>query len=207
MDAKSILDRVAEAYGGCASYFDKGRHTTSHSGQEYMVTFQTNFVRPSKFRFDWWWSYRPYSKQKKPQFHDWIWCDGKRAFSRLHFKKRVQEEQSVQMAIAGATGISSGTACAVSSLLSPSLIKIKRKWTDLHNPVVRNEEFIFGFECFLVNGSLDNADDTELWIDQKTYLIRKVVEPHVHDCFEYSDVQVECKIEDNIFTSEDFEQS
>src|SRR5262245_1658743 len=56
VDAKMLLDRMAQVYAGCRSYRDTGAvstHYKSTSGSWVdELTFRTAFLRPARFRFE-----------------------------------------------------------------------------------------------------------------------------------------------------------
>jgi len=115
--AQEIMEEVRAAYASCASYRDRGNVRTDFlrpSGELYMSTdrpFLTVFQRPDRFRYE----YRDDDTCRRYV----VWREGVAVRSRWDMMRAEQREESLVLALAGATGVSGGSAHTVPSLLLP----------------------------------------------------------------------------------------
>lgn len=99
------MQSVGGAYAELESYQDKGYvETTFKPGTDAervtKLTFETNFMRPNLFRFDW----KDRLLEDSEERHHIIWCDGKAAYwkypdqesdeLKCHLNFRIQHEIS-----------------------------------------------------------------------------------------------------------------
>ncbi len=188
LTAREILERTARVYAECASYRDTGRVVTTFHTIDGTVTkglsFSTAFVRPDRFRFE----YRTVgSRAEAPAYV--IWRRGDEVKSWWVLRPGVKVEKSLSMALAAATGVSAGSAHAVPSLLMPTEVR-GRRLSDLTEAVRKADEPVEGHACFVVEGKIPPpppevvkrlnlprpypAVPETVWIDQTTYLVRKI---------------------------------
>lgn len=115
MDAKSLFVHVLDKYKTCKSYKDEGKVITTSTDESKQppqeISFKTFFVRPMYFRFFWEDGYGDGNT---------VWCDGKK--SHLYFLGKMDDQEHLSAAIAGATGVSSGSAHTIPRLLMPDQI-------------------------------------------------------------------------------------
>src|ERR1700679_879053 len=109
MEPESILERVRKKYLELDSYCDEGTISTDGviRGEAYTnkTEFKTYFARPDKVRFEWQRSKdNPFSKADVDK--NVIWSNG--SSTRDVFLGRQRKHKSLSMALAGATGVSSG---------------------------------------------------------------------------------------------------
>jgi len=113
--AEEIVKKMAAKYAECRTYQDTGVVETTgfdKDGKKERVAripFSLHFSRPSKFRFEW--THEFIGKRKRV-----VWSDGKTAYTYWE-PDRYVETMTLRMAIAGATGVSRGSAQAVPGLL------------------------------------------------------------------------------------------
>jgi hypothetical protein len=116
VDAKSLFVHVLDKYKTCKTYQDEGEVITTSSDESkqppQQITFKTFFVRPMYFRFFWQDAYGDDGNS--------VWCDGKK--SHLYFLGKMDEQEHLSAAIAGATGVSSGSAHTIPRILMPDQI-------------------------------------------------------------------------------------
>lgn len=171
MKASDILKRVAKTYEGCKSYSDTGVVKTvfvqATGNRTTMKFFQTAFVRPGRFRFE-------YVEQQNGRGDQYIvWRDGKRVETWWDVKPGVEKSESLRMALAGATGVSGRSAQTVPNLLLPTEVWGGR-FTDTLADAKRVENADLGLtECFRVEGKLGDLPQT-YWIDKETFLVRRI---------------------------------
>src|SRR5579862_3937104 len=135
--AQRVLQQMAEVYSSCRSYRDTGTVTdqfganaNGFGGPAFTKTtkFNTLFVRPNQFRFEFTTtSETPALKgfPKMPAFtgfdnHFVTWQNKGRVYMWWTVQPEVQTEESLDMSIAGATGISDSSAHNVPRLLIPN---------------------------------------------------------------------------------------
>ena len=192
MDA---LSGLRTQYAECSTYADTGvvEITFIHPGDKRITKrpFLTAFLRPDRFRFE---------------FHDEIvdgqvtrliiWRSGRRV--RVHWDIEpiatlrrwipnalasiLQRTTTIAMAVAGATGVSGGSAHTVPQLLMPREIS----GTSLAQPdSVDNlpSQLIDGRQCSQLRLRFRSSIET-VWIDSETYLLRQTAAQHVFSDFE-----------------------
>ena len=101
------------------------------------LSFSTHFRRPNCFRFEW--------RHSDLEGVNVIWCDGKSAFKKYRYDDKARPVENLSRAIAGATGVSGGTAHTVSCLLMEEVGG--RKLTDMKDSVYRGAEIVNGEDC------------------------------------------------------------
>jgi hypothetical protein len=88
---------------------------------------------------------------------------------------------SLDMAIAAATGISDGSAIRVPAMLLSSEITWRRA-IRFNNPKRIDDDRIAQLECFRIH-DLIGGSPTILWIDKENFLLRKVYREQLFDDF------------------------
>lgn len=121
LEPAEILQHLARRYRQCSSYEDAGSVATTYSGPGVRFVrlrrFTTAFVRPDRFRFEF-----QDVEGPGPQSRYVIWMASGRTHLWSEPPGRQQEEDSLGLAIAAATGVSGGAAHTVSALLLPEVI-------------------------------------------------------------------------------------
>ncbi len=150
LSAKDILNNVSSKYSLLKSYKDTGIVKTSL----YTINFQTYFVRPALFLFKWVQHANVYSPKtlKKELYskHYAIWSNNTGTYSHYRYKSDssdgIEKEKDIGMAIAGATGVSNGSAHKVPRLLMNDIGG--RLITNLINLELLKDENILGIVWF-----------------------------------------------------------
>jgi len=132
------------------------------------MPFKTFFSRPSYFRFEW----TSYLSSRGTKYV--IWSDGNEAFTYWE-PDRYEKERDLSMAIAGGTGISSGSIYTISSLLRVKDID-GYSVTELRTAALVGIEGFEGTPCYRIKGTNHVGEPTELWIGTGDLLLRKVRE-------------------------------
>lgn len=117
-DAQAVLRDAAERYLRVQSYRDRGevvtRYLGSH-GHTRIFEFETLFRRPDRLRFEF--RERDVGPQAEWKRYQIAWCGGA---ADIHWTLNGRREsESIGLAIAGATGVSAGSAHTVPRLLLP----------------------------------------------------------------------------------------
>lgn len=171
LDATYILERVAKTYAECYTYRDSGTvRTVFISGNDKRTVekpFHTAFVRPSSFRFEY--------RERKGAYEDYVYI----VYRNEHETKtwwdvsgKEEVPESLNMALAGATGVSGGSAHTIPALLLPNEVT-GRRLTDITTARrVENGECM-GASCYRLEGKYA-GDTTMVWVDIQTFLIRRI---------------------------------
>lgn len=177
-DPSTIIEHVAKAYATCTTYQDHGVvETTYHSGtpteMKSKIWFTTYFKRPNKFRFAF--LLRAMESFLFPEFIHVIWTDGKS----VHIKSPIwlfTQERNLEMAIAGATGISSCAAHRVPRFLMPDVVGGKA--TDIKQAEYVKAEAVEAEICHRIHKASGSRQDDH-WISQSRSVILRVQERDV----------------------------
>lgn len=185
LSVEEIINNVHKIYREAQTYTDSGEvKTVFVRGGKGTDTkpFTTAFVRPDRFRFE-------FKYKLKPDDPDWIrfivWQNGSEIISSIANKNRPLE--SFYMAIAGPVGLSGGSAFYIPSLLRPYEVR-GSKITDLQEiKIIESKGGVIqmngvksadikGLSKFYDDQGLATLfhEDVNLWIDSKSFLIKKI---------------------------------
>lgn len=199
--AQSILERTATVYRTCRSYRDTGAVTIVFieprgKSQTVVRPFRTEFVRPRRFRFE-------YTEKQGGTVERYVvWDDGHVARSWWTVDPQVRTSPSLRMPLAGATGVSGGSAHTAPRLLMPETVG---GWaiTDLANARVLGADRVGGADCWKLTGLDRQGNPNYVWIDKRTYLLRKEFyrwdNPRTETTTIYQP-QIDVAIPDSVFT-------
>lgn len=169
LSASQILDRMAAAYSQCETYVDTGTVTTVFKSADGTWTevkpFATAMVRPDQFRFE-------YSEEGEPDSRLVVWRNGREIRTWWALTQEAEQAESLGLALAGATGVSSGSAHTIPALLMPEEVE-GRKLTDLQQVIRSEDEDLGAHKCFTLEG-LYAGRGIRIWIDQDSYLVRRL---------------------------------
>ena len=170
--AKEILKRVATTYAFCRSYQDSGVVETTFIQPDRnwreRKPFSTAFVRPNRFRFE----FRSKIGNGGGEDRYLVWREGSSVRTWWDLKPGVETPMSLDLALAGATGVSDKSAHTVPALLLPEEIG-GRRITDLLEPARIEDGLVGATACYRVVGNL-MTQATTLWIDKASFLIRQI---------------------------------
>jgi outer membrane lipoprotein-sorting protein len=176
--AKQILDRMAEVYADCKSYRDSGMVKTLFIMAEGKETiekpFTTAFVRPDRFRFE-------FKQTGNPQSRYIVWSKGLDIQTWWDVKPGIEKAASLELALAGATGVSSSSAHTIPSLLLPKEVS-GRRLTDVTDAKRGEDGKLEKVECFRIEGKYGDHPIT-LWIEKESFLVRQIDEQVKFDNF------------------------
>jgi hypothetical protein len=179
LTAQQILDRVSKAYADCRTYRDSGSVRTvfidGDGRRTVKKVFATAFVRPERFRFE-------YSeKRDEDDLRYIVWRQGNEVRSWWDLKPGIEDEPSLGLALAGATGVSSGSAHTVPALLLPGEVG-GRRLTSIADATRIGDAELDEAECFRVTGEYCGSSVT-IWIEKKTFLVRRIDSERHFDTF------------------------
>jgi len=203
-DAEKLIRDALAMYRELRTYQDDGFVLVRGKGEEALqrTTFRTHFVRPSSFRFEFS-SPHPYP----PLAHIVTKCicglDGSTAYLSIKHHDdaaRVQDYEDIVMAVAGATGISHGSAYTIAQLL---LDNFDEEPFELLDSAPDGDEVIEGSLCKLVRGKVPRAElDIALTIEPISLTIRKVMTtfPEFTSCEIRRDIRLNEAIAASLFS-------
>jgi hypothetical protein len=174
----AVLQGMVSYYRSFSAYSDTG-HVTSTILKTRVVqrrSFSTLYQAPSFFRFEF------ANPHPHPPLADIITqhvvgFDGTEGYlltkkhGDLHAHKSVS---SIALAVAGAAGISSGSAHTIGRLLLPEVAGLS--FMDLVNPRHEGETDIDGIPCWSITAELPTGGKRTVWIEKNTLLLRKIVD-------------------------------
>jgi outer membrane lipoprotein-sorting protein len=175
--AEEILARTQEVYAGATSYEDMGiaREVFDSGWRQHdtELTFSTAFVRPGRFRFEY---------QEPDGTRYLIWSSGRDVRSWWTVEPKVERHVSLADALEAARGVSDATSWYI-----PALLLADRadgnvvSAFDVHKETPRRlpDGTLQGAAAFRVQGRLCD-DPVTIWIDKRTYLVRRIEEHSVH---------------------------
>jgi len=173
LTARQILEEMAITYATCTSYRDSGVVTNDFgphtAGDRFprhvdVKPFHTGFVRPDQFRFEY--------DDPTPEKPYIVWAKGDDVRAWWYIKPGEEKLSSLEDGIAGATGVSGGSAHTVPTLLLPDRIG-GRKLTSMTDLTRLPDEALDKTPCFKLEGKFANRLTT-LWLEKATYLIRRI---------------------------------
>lgn len=178
----NILERVVETYGSFHSYSDTGTVDSADSAG-VPIEFQTYFKRPLYFRFNWL-SWHPKFGKTRPAKETTIWSDGKQFITSFHGEFEAAERFS--LLVAGATGISKGSVHIILNVLSPESLGLYSPWHEMidvgrldDQALDLPEESGIVRDCYHIRGTSRAVDDTDVWVEKDTFIVRRVKETSV----------------------------
>lgn len=177
LDAAELLRSALLMYRQLSSYQDDGVVVVASPERDVgaSVTFETLFVRPSKFRFKFV-SPHPYPPLAHIITTTICGLDERGAYmwTKHHDDPaKLKASENFSMAVAGATGISSGSAHNIGQLLFAEVGGAG--FAELDKLSRRDDETVDGVLCRSVQGSIRGADvDVTLFIDPATLVIPRI---------------------------------
>lgn len=169
LTAADIIMRMQQAYARSRSYLDKGtvKEVFIDAAGKRVVEkpFATAFVRPDRFRYE----FRersPYLAQRRFVIHR----NGNEL--RTHWDvEHDLELDTLDRAIAAATGVSSESAITVPGMLMPGEITWRRA-IRFRTPTRLEDEMLGDIDCYRIVGSVAGGLIT-FWIGKHDLLLRK----------------------------------
>ncbi|MFA7231930.1 MAG: M56 family metallopeptidase, partial [Victivallaceae bacterium] len=189
---EQIIAKMAETYAKCKTYQDSGTVKTiffQDTGERVEEKpFTTAFVRPDLFRFEYKEKVDSFLKEKPCYI---VWRKGDEVLTWFYATNPniVTKATSLSFGLAGATGVSSGSAHTIPALLLSEAGG--SKLSDLKETKLLEDGSFDNSKCFRVQGKFiyknDNANvirkPTTIWIDKNTLLVRKIDEENVFSYF------------------------
>lgn len=174
-----ILKRIRDTYAQCESYRDKGEVQivfVRDGVQESPVLkpFTTAFVRPGRFRFEFR-SHFEFRGKRGDENSYVVWTDKDVVYRWLSTQSGIEVARDLGVAIAGATGVSSGSAYVVPSMLMPDLVGGKGVLS--RGARVLGGDVLNGFDCYKIESPLGAT----LWFDKEELMLRRMIRVRVFE--------------------------
>lgn len=200
-----ILRRAAAAYQAMQTYQSEGTVVTDIDTGEAKVTTELVFSmllkKPNLYRISW-------NEKVADPFGPpggsrtgAVWSDGTQPYLYLGLMNAYSKMKSDALALGGATGISSGAANTIPSLLLLAFKDQPSLFSRIKNPTLEKSERVGDEECYVLSGPSSYSRKETLWISKATCLVRKyerTLEPPEGGIqpAELSDAEVEQSIRD-----------
>lgn len=130
-----------------------------------------------------------------------VWNDGKQTYSYYSWDDpAVEKKEDIGLGVAGATGVSRGSAHTVPVLLMEEIGGFRL--TEMTNPSIVGEERFEGEDCYIVRGYHPQSFPIDMWISKQDFLLRKTKEPEENGSYEVEirrDVKLNGKIPPETF--------
>jgi hypothetical protein len=183
LTAPDILERVAAVYAAAQTYQDKGLVTTTFTSPERAFTAETSFVTAysstaGRFRFEF---LGPLpmpgpSSPPCPERRQIIFRDRNRVYQ-WSYLKGLGATESLERAVARATGVSKGSAHRIPALLMPSEIGGRKLTSNTDTAERIDDARLPTGECYRIRRMLQTKMGVRtetVWIDGGSFLIRRV---------------------------------
>jgi outer membrane lipoprotein-sorting protein len=176
--ATQVIDKMASAYATCQTYYDSGTVTTLYHSddgdQSEIKQFSTAMIRPHEFRFE-------FNDEHDSQSRYIVWQNRDDVRTWWDLNQRSEREESLGMALAGATGVSGGSAHTIPSLLLPNEIG-GRKLTDIEAAKLGENKPLGDHVCLTIE-AVYAGNPITIWIDEQTFLVRRIDSTTAFDDF------------------------
>jgi hypothetical protein len=177
LSAQAIRDKMVSVYASCSSYADKGEveitfiepEPNGPPRAEYRP-FSTAFVRPSQFRFE----FQDKGLDGRERRYI-VWSDESAIKSWWTVKPETRIFETLARALAGATGVSGGSAITVPSMLMGDLRDSHRIQT-LTQLNLTGEKKLGNKTAYQIKGRDWQNNLLTIWIDKESFLLLKIYE-------------------------------
>jgi hypothetical protein len=177
--ASAILERVAAVYAGAQTYRDRGMVKTTYTLADRSFSNETPFTTayrtPNSFRFEF---VVPLPDNTKGPERHWIVFRSANEVDQWSFLEPVVSAQaSLDLTVAGASGVSSGAAHNIPALLMPNEISGRKLTGDAEAARLLDEAKCGASECFRVQRIIqtERGELTEtVWIAKTSFLVQRI---------------------------------
>jgi hypothetical protein len=174
-NAREFVEAVVRAYRQLDSYSDTGKSHRPNCRRQRLCVFQTDYRAPADFRFEF---KSPHPNRKRR--HRWAKVVvGTHDATPYYFDESYGGEQSLEgpesldLAVAGATGVSSGTAHTIASLFFSEVSGFTL--LDLKRLRFRKDRVVDGVSCKAVSGLHPRGGRWTAWFGENDLLLRRQV--------------------------------
>jgi hypothetical protein len=174
-NARAFVEAAIHRYRGLEAYSDLGKSHRPNCRRERLCTFRTDYRAPDNLRFEFA-SPHPYRRLKNHMTRAVVGAfQGRPYFFDENYsgEKSIEEPESLDLTLAGATGISSGTAHTIGALLLSEVQGITL--LDLKRLRFRRDRTIDGIPCKAISGLHPRGGRVTAWFGDQDLLLRRLV--------------------------------
>jgi hypothetical protein len=174
MTPSEIFQKVMAAYKSIDTYKSQGSITSSIDTGEMKMDMETTFSmilkKPNLYLISW--------TQKNTAMPGMsqsgaVWSDGAQPYLYMGGMNAYSKMGSDELALAGATGISSGAASTIPSLFLSVFKDQPALFSRLKDPRIEMSEKVGKESCYVISGASSISKKETFWISKKSYLIKK----------------------------------
>jgi hypothetical protein len=198
-NARALLEASVQSYRRLLAYSDTGKSHRPHCRGERLCEFRTDYRADGNFRFEFE-TRHPYrrlnhlkstvvvgSHKGEPYFFDVSYSG----------EQTLEEPESLDLALAGATGISSGTAHTIGALLFAEAQGFTL--LDLRRLRFRRDRVLDGVLCAAVSGLHPCGGRVTAWFGRNDLLLRRLVRSKFRSEELRTDVRTNHELPDSLF--------
>jgi len=174
LDAKAILDKVAETYAAMETYQAEGtallEMETVFGSMNATTAFSMKLKKPNLYVISW--TQRGFPMPGMEQSGA-VWNGGEQAYLYVSVAdtNAYSKMKSDEMALAGATGISGGVAHTIPALFFANFQPQLGSGIRLKDSKIEKTEAVEGEEYYIVSGSSAISKKETLWISAQNHVI------------------------------------
>jgi outer membrane lipoprotein-sorting protein len=177
LSVDQLIDATLASYTKAGSYRDTGvaltlEHEKGKWREAARIEFTTTFKRPSSLLME------LHEKSPGHEERSLLWSDGKSHRWWSSFDKKTRNEDSLELALVALSGNSSGVSETVPALLMP-YDDVKPVFGTMRRLKLLPPEAVDGELCHRLEGAVEEGTTLTVWIDQRTYMIRQILEENV----------------------------
>lgn len=94
----------------------------------------------------------------------------------MRFLDAVEQAESIDMAVASATGVSRGAANQILRMLMPEIDNGCGNWFQMKDSIVKSIESVEALPHYHIVGRQKFVDDTEAWIGKEDLLVTRILQ-------------------------------
>jgi hypothetical protein len=182
LSARQIMDQMISVYANCNTYVDEGEVRTvfhqPNGKRTVSKPFSTAFVRPSEFRFEF------KDRRGEDEWNSYIiWKGADSVKTWWSIKPGIATAPNLSLALAGATGVSGGSASTVPTLLMPEMA-MGNRIKSLSDLTLIGEEEVNGSTAYKIEGKDFRKNALTIWVNRDTLLIVKIHQRNKFPTFE-----------------------
>lgn len=167
-----ILKAMSKKYASITSYQSEGVVETVADNpmrtRSRDVDFKLYFSRPNKLRFEW-----VANSIASVGQRNLVWSDGGPTFSLYSFApEKVETRESLERGLAGAAGISLGSAVTIPKLLLTEISGFSLR--SLRKVRLKGTEKFEGHDCYVLEGYHPDGERWQLWLGRRDLSLRKL---------------------------------
>lgn len=199
-NARAFVEAAVQRYRQLQAYSDVGWSHRPHGRMDGRCEFRTDYRADGSFRFEFERAH-PYVGLKHLR---WRWVVGVGGGAPYVLRvddsgeSRLEEPESLGLAVALAAGVSSGTARTLAGLLMPevggwSLLQLRRLR-------FRRDRVIDGVRCAAVSGLLPRGGRVTAWFGREDLLLRRLVKARLRSEERRTRIRTDHTLPDALFS-------